>query len=193
MTSPASAKTAGEAAFSVAELATASSGLAVRFLSRTPSHCTVTPDGTVTPVAAGSCILSAMQPGDVTYAAAAPVDQILTISPDPALGFPTDTYLMNFEETPTDRLIYSVTTGSGVVYQTGSNPKTSTIPVVGQRRWGRRILKGRQAKVVNWYGSKRLTVVQPLTDTPSPHGGRIRLWFTPPKPCRGQAHLGHAE
>lgn len=100
-------------------------------------------------------------------------------APEPS----TDRYLMNFEETLTDRLIYGVTTGSGVVYQAGSNPKASTIPVVGQRRWGRRILRARQAKVAELYGSKRLTVVSPRSNTPSPQGGRIRLRFTPLNPA----------
>lgn len=90
-----------------------------------------------------------------------------------------DHYLMDFQETPTDRLISSVELGSGVVHQKGDHPKNSTIPVVAQPRRGGRILRGRQAKVVSVYGSKRLTVVEPGTNTPSPQGGRIRLWFAP--------------
>ncbi len=172
-------KTAGEAAFSVAAYASASSGLRVQFSSRTTARCTVTPDGTVTPVAAGHCILSAIQPGDATYAAAAPLDQTLNLSPDPALVPNAEHYLMNFEETPTDRLIYRVGMGGGVTHQAGDNPASGTVPVVGQPHRGGRLLRTRQARVVDVYGGKRLTVASPRSNTPSPQGGRIRLAFAP--------------
>ena len=172
-------KTAGEAAFSVAPYASASSGLNVHFSSRTPLRCTVTPDGTVTPVAAGHCVLSATQPGDATYAASAPLDQTLTLSPDPALAAPAEHYLMTFEDIPTNRLVYRVGLGGGVTHQAGDNPATGTVPVVGQPHRGRRLLRTRQARVVDIYGGKRLSVTLPRSNTPSPQGGRIRLSFAP--------------
>ncbi len=70
--------------------ATASSGLTVTFSSNSPATCTVT--GTIlTPVAAGTCVVVASQPGDANFAAASPVTQIFTISPgyvpDPSLYY----------------------------------------------------------------------------------------------------------
>ncbi len=140
----------GEAAFSVAEHASASSGLGVRFSSRNTASCTVFPDGTVTPIAAGPCTLRASQTGDATYAAATPVEQTLTVSREPTLGPPTDLYVMNFGETPTGRLIYGVGLGNGIVHRTGTNPKASSVPVVAQPHRGGSVLKSQQARVVGW-------------------------------------------
>ncbi len=59
--------------------ATTSSGLSVIYVSTTPSVCTVS--GVVlTLVAAGTCSITASQPGNSTYAAAAPVTQTFTIT-----------------------------------------------------------------------------------------------------------------
>jgi Bacterial Ig-like domain (group 3) len=58
--------------------ATATSNLPVSF-STTSSACTVTPTGTVTGVAAGSCSISAAQAGNVNYQAAPAVTQGLVI------------------------------------------------------------------------------------------------------------------
>lgn len=60
--------------------ATSDSGLPVDFSSTTPSTCTVTASGTVTPAAAGTCTVEADQPGDDTYTAAAPVSRSFTIT-----------------------------------------------------------------------------------------------------------------
>jgi hypothetical protein len=54
--------------------ATASSGLAVSFVSTTASVCTVS-GATVTPIAAGTCTSQAMQAGDSNYAPATPVSE----------------------------------------------------------------------------------------------------------------------
>ena len=62
--------------------ATASSGLAVGFMSMTSSVCTVTsaPSGaTVTLVGVGTCTIEASQPGTSSYATATPVDQSFTV------------------------------------------------------------------------------------------------------------------
>ena len=59
--------------------ATASSGLAVSFVSTTPAICTVS-GSTVTLLALGTCIVQANQPGDgVVYAAAPTVTQSFTV------------------------------------------------------------------------------------------------------------------
>ena len=61
--------------------ATASSGLPIAFSSTTTSVCTVS--GTnVTLVLAGTCAVKASQPGNNTYAAAAPVTQSFNVLPD---------------------------------------------------------------------------------------------------------------
>lgn len=38
--------------------------------------------------------------------------------------------------------------------------------------------RGRPAKIVDVYGSKRFSIAHPQTNEPSPQGGRIRLGFT---------------
>jgi uncharacterized protein (TIGR03437 family) len=58
--------------------AAASSGLAVTFASNTPSVCTVS-GITVTLVALGTCSITASQPGNSTYAPAAPVTQSFAV------------------------------------------------------------------------------------------------------------------
>lgn len=59
--------------------ATASSGLPVAFASNNPAVCIVSGD-TVTLTGAGSCAITASQPGNVTYAAAPPVTQTLSVT-----------------------------------------------------------------------------------------------------------------
>jgi uncharacterized protein (TIGR03437 family) len=60
--------------------ATASSALPVAFASNTASACTVS-GVTVTIVAVGTCSITASQPGNANYLAAAPVTQSFTVSP----------------------------------------------------------------------------------------------------------------
>jgi hypothetical protein len=75
--------------------ASADSGLAIVYSSKTPGVCTVdASSGDVTMVSTGTCTIAANQPGDATYAAAAEVTQsvaikdlttmTLTASPNPA-------------------------------------------------------------------------------------------------------------
>ncbi len=90
-----------------------------------------------------------------------------------------DHYVMTFDDTPANRLVYRVGIGGGVTHQAGDNPASGTVPVVGQPRRGGRLLRTRQARVVDVYGGKRLTVASPRSNTPSPQGGRIRLRFAP--------------
>jgi 2',3'-cyclic-nucleotide 2'-phosphodiesterase (5'-nucleotidase family) len=76
---------------SVALVASASSGLPVTYTSQTLSVCTVSGD-TVTLLAAGTCIIAAVQNGDGNYTAAPTVTQSFTVTaggdaaPVPALG-----------------------------------------------------------------------------------------------------------
>lgn len=64
--------------------ATASSGLAVRYSSTTPTVCSVeSGTGVVTATAAGTCIVAANQAGNSTYAPATQVTQSLPVIYDP--------------------------------------------------------------------------------------------------------------
>jgi hypothetical protein len=58
--------------------ATSSSGLAVSFVSLTPSVCTVS-GATASLIAYGSCIIQATQPGNTQYLAATPVSQTFSV------------------------------------------------------------------------------------------------------------------
>lgn len=71
------AKNFGDAAFAVS--ATASSGLAVSFVSSNPAVATVS-GNTITIIGAGSTIITASQAGNVNYNAAANVTQTLTVN-----------------------------------------------------------------------------------------------------------------
>lgn len=65
--------------------ATASSGLTVRYSSRTPDICSVETDtGLVTPLVLGDCIIGASQDGNGTYAPATSVAQTLPVLHDRA-------------------------------------------------------------------------------------------------------------
>ena len=76
---PLTGKTYGSAPFAVS--ATATSGLPVSFNSSTTlSVCTVS-GSMVTLVAAGTCTVNATQSGNATYAAATPVSQSFTVTP----------------------------------------------------------------------------------------------------------------
>ena len=59
--------------------ATASSGLAVSFVSNTPAYCSVV-GATVTPISGGTCSISAIQTGNNVFAAAATATQSFTIT-----------------------------------------------------------------------------------------------------------------
>ena len=61
--------------------ATASSGLSVEYTSNSTTVCTVTLEGVLTLVSAGTCSITASQPGDATFAAAAQVTRTFSITP----------------------------------------------------------------------------------------------------------------
>lgn len=72
--------------------ATASSGLGVTFSSNSASVCTVS-GVNITLVAVGTCSITASQPGNSAYAAAASVTQTFTVAPGPnAVAVLRDTY-----------------------------------------------------------------------------------------------------
>jgi hypothetical protein len=63
-------------------VASATSGLAVSFMSSTPAVCTVS-GNTLTLVSVGSCSVSASQPGNAVFAAATPVSQSFNVAATP--------------------------------------------------------------------------------------------------------------
>jgi hypothetical protein len=76
-----SAKTFGDADFSVASFATASSGLTVSFSSGSITRCTVSAVGQVHIItAAGNCMVVASQAGDASYNAAPNVTQTFNVA-----------------------------------------------------------------------------------------------------------------
>ncbi|MGD0789898.1 MAG: Ig-like domain-containing protein, partial [Terracidiphilus sp.] len=94
--------------------ATASSGLTVWFYSTTTTICTEN-GVTVSFIADGTCTITAMQSGDDTYAAAAPVTQSFTVV-GTASGYPPQTpnsgYNIGYPSCPAP-------VGSGVTYSIG--------------------------------------------------------------------------
>ena len=78
--------------FAINPLASATSGLTVSYLSKTPSVCT-TSGTNVSMLSAGTCTLGANQAGDANYTVATEVTQDVTITPTvpgaPTIGMPT--------------------------------------------------------------------------------------------------------
>jgi hypothetical protein len=70
--------TAQNSGGTLALIATASSGLAVTYASSTPGVCTVS-GSTASFIAAGTCVITAAQGGNATYAAATSVTQSITV------------------------------------------------------------------------------------------------------------------
>jgi hypothetical protein len=73
-------KTFGDDSFSVASMASATSGLPVSFTSDSSGVCTTTSGGTVTLVAQGTCTLRAAQGGNSSYLAAADDTESFTVN-----------------------------------------------------------------------------------------------------------------
>ncbi len=70
--------------------ASASSGLSVIYTSNTPEVCSVTSDGTITPLSAGVCSITASQPGNDDWNSANPVTTLFLVSTKPqTISFPS--------------------------------------------------------------------------------------------------------
>jgi hypothetical protein len=90
--------------------ATASSSLTVLLVSLTPGVCTVSALNIV-PVAAGTCVIVAKQPGDATYGAAQEVTQEFPIV---AGNAPSLTQVITFNQ-PADQSLETATVASGAI------------------------------------------------------------------------------
>ncbi len=87
---------------------TADSGLPVAYIEDSPTTCTVA-DGTLTALAAGSCHVTAVQPGDDTFAPAEDVPAAMTVEPAPVDPAPqTISFVL-----PSSTLVGSVTALAG--------------------------------------------------------------------------------
>lgn len=96
---------------------------------------------------------------------------------------PQTTYTVDFSTAPLKRILWNVRVGRGVSYEGDGSPNPSIIRVDGQRYLGGKVKGSNQVKVLDLYGSKRLTLVRQGTNTPFPNGGVIDI-----KPHAGFAH-----
>jgi hypothetical protein len=126
--------------FPIALTATASSGLAVTLSTSTPSVCTLS--GTAANfIAAGTCTLSAAQPGNTTYAAATTVTQSFNVTGTAA---PVSAYFTICQAQPTTGSYCTDATpgpadGNGyhsLPYWTNLNKLLTSISVADNQVWG---------------------------------------------------------
>lgn len=105
--------------------ATTSSGLPVTFASNSPAICTVV-DGSVVPVAAGECSITATQDGDSTYIAAMPAQQLFNILRHiQAINFPSPGF-QDITASTTVALSATATSGLPVSFSS-TTPEVCTV------------------------------------------------------------------
>ncbi len=75
--------TAGGATGQASVTSSNPTGAAITYATTTSSICTVSPAGVVTPLTAGTCVVSADQAGSASYTAAPQIKQNVTVSPGP--------------------------------------------------------------------------------------------------------------
>ena len=105
----------GTSAFSVASMASATSGLTPTFTSSTTGVCTVTSGGMVTLVAQGTCTLDADQAGDARYSAATAVSQSFTVSRGTTNVVWAPTTAVTIPESPLTPSSLAITPGNGTI------------------------------------------------------------------------------
>ena len=86
-----------------------------------------------------------------------------------------DSYTIDFETAPTNRLLHMVKVGRGMVYQGLGSANTNGIVVNGRRFIEGKTLPGNQARVITTGDDKELTVVKAGTTTPNPRGGYVEF------------------
>jgi hypothetical protein len=108
--------------------ATASSGLAVGLSSTTPSTC-VMAGSTITLVAVGACSITASQPGNPIYAAAAPVIQVFSIAIGAqSINFPQPQLKLKAHAATLGQFSVSASASSGLPVSFSSNtPSLCTV------------------------------------------------------------------
>lgn len=86
-----------------------------------------------------------------------------------------DSYTVDLETAPLNKILYSVKVGSGVSYAGSGTAISSTIRVDGYQFKNGKRTGSNQVKVVSVSGDKVLTVVQQGTNTPNPTGGELDI------------------
>jgi uncharacterized protein YjdB len=122
-----SAKVFGNPTFTLS--ATASSGLAVTYVSSDPTVATVTSAGVVTIVGVGSTVITASQAGNTTYSAATPVNQSLVVGKaNQTITF--GTLPAKLVGDPTFTVTATASSGLAVTF-TSSDPTVATVTSAG--------------------------------------------------------------
>ena len=150
--------------------ATASSTLAVVLKTLTPGICSVTPPSlAITPVAAGTCVIVATQPGDSTYGAAAEVTQEFQIISGSA---PTETQTITFNQPGTQNLdSQTVVTGASSLATNG----TSLTPTLTSNTPAVCTITGLTINLVA-AGTCTVTATQPGTSVIAPAANVVRTF-----------------
>jgi uncharacterized repeat protein (TIGR01451 family) len=151
--------------------ATASSGLAVSFVSTTGSICTIS-GNTVTIVAAGTCSIAASQVGNAAYAAVTAVTQSFTVISGPG-------YLLTTAVSPANSGSVSPAS-AGNYYAFGSVICLTASPAAGQ------IFTGWSGAALNAAGCLTMTANASVTANfgANPISATSALRFVPVAPCR---------
>ena len=171
--------------------ATASSGLAVRYSSTTPSVCTVdSSSGLVTDLEAGACIIAANQSGNSLYSSAPQVTQTLTVV------YPPQT--ISFGAVPTLTLggtaIVSATASSGLpVTYSSTTPTVCTVDgssgQVIALTLGTCIIAADQTGDKHYAPAPQVTQSIPVIYTPGKTNQTISFGAVPNLPVGGTARV----
>lgn len=86
-----------------------------------------------------------------------------------------DSYTIDLETAPANKVLYSVKVGSGVIYRGNGTPNTNPIRVDGYPYIRGKRFSGNQVKAISIGGDKVLAVVKPSTNTPNPTGGELDI------------------
>ncbi|MDN5780592.1 MAG: autotransporter domain-containing protein [Luteimonas sp.] len=149
------------ASFALAPVASASSGLPVEYSSQAAQVCSIS-GSTVTMLAAGDCRISADQPGDDTYAAAAAVTQVIAIgkASQAIIGFAADPAQPTYA--PGGTFTVSATGGASTspVMFASTSPSTCTVAgdVVTMQGAGNCALTANQAGDANYDPAPQATL-----------------------------------
>lgn len=152
--------TKGVGSGSFASGATADSGLVVELVSLTPGICTVS-GLNIVPVAAGTCVIVAKQPGNSNFGAAAEKTQEFVIVAGSA---PTETQTITFPQ-PADQTVDTATVASGASSLATDN--TSLTPTLTSNTPSVCTVTGLTINIVA-AGTCTVTASQPGTSTIAP-------------------------
>ncbi len=138
----------------------ASSGLPIVYGSNTPAVCTTTPAGEVTFVAIGTCIFTAFQQGNESFAIATAVPQSFQVLPGGnVISFPRPVNTP-FSSTP-PRLTASASSALAVIYASNS-PEVCTVTTVGTLRF---VAVGTCSLTASQPGNETVPPAAPVTQT----------------------------